>query len=179
MALHKQHPSTQAKCTLCDEGNDTDDHLCFCTDPTAIQIRTGALKSLNDALIDSATDPCLRFILHSGINAWFLTCDNHFSPEVPPDHPCAALLEQAVAEQTAIGWSQICRGRISTTWGDCYNKWLSYLHNPPGTTKLDPLTWTTRIIRWAWETIHHNNSNNNNNNNCSSDSYQENKSASS
>jgi hypothetical protein len=68
-------------------------------------------------------------------------------------HPFPELLDRAINKQNAIGWHQIFRGRLSLAWGFCYMKWQS-LHPPTKkSARLDPDTWTTRIIKWAMSTV--------------------------
>jgi hypothetical protein len=151
--LRKQTPSLSPTCSLCQVANDDDNHMCHCDDDDAVKIRSSAANTLRKLLGDCGTDPILQSILLEGIHTWFASGNDMCFPNVPHDHPFSAQLHQAVVEQNAIGWSQLCRGRLSLAWGECYRAWLNHLHTPPGTKHLDMTTWTTQIARWGFDTV--------------------------
>ena len=152
--LRKETPTLSPTCSLCELAHETDNHLCQCTNKDAESIRSHALSSLRDSLSMCGTDPVLQNILLSGLCSWFSTGNDHFSPPIPHDHPFSSQLSQAVTEQNSISWRQLCQGRLSLAWGECYLAWKAHdFHMPPGTKRLDPTTWTTRFIKWAFATI--------------------------
>ncbi len=61
----------------------------------------------------------------------------------PPD----ILLTQAFVEQTAQGWDQFLRGRVSSKWGQAFN----YLNTDRKQRADDATQWTKNIILKLWE----------------------------
>jgi hypothetical protein len=96
----------------------------------------------------SKTDKALRLLLTYGVETW-LGGEEPDDIDPPDDHPFAAQLREASREQTALGWNQILRGRISKAWGDCYVSWVVLTAKPGTKPSHDPLKWTTKIAKWG------------------------------
>jgi hypothetical protein len=139
---------------LCQHPDETADHMTRCPDPAADTLRQDALDDLRQTLRDCGTDPAIRSLLLQGISGWFATGDP-VQPLQPPDtHPFYHHLLDAIAQQNAIGWDQILRGRLSSTWGLCYTSWAAYSPSPDTDRPLDSCAWTSRIIKWSWDLVH-------------------------
>jgi hypothetical protein len=48
---------------------------------------------------------------------------------------------------------EILRGRLAQAWGTCYISWLEYAPKNPLIKKLNSASWTTLVIKWAWDLV--------------------------
>jgi ribonuclease HI len=160
--LHKQTPSTPLACGLCQAPDETDDHVCRCPHTSSALIRLKALETLTSLLESKGTDPAITNLLTTGCRNWLDTGATTLDLQAPPTHPFPEILNIAISQQNEIGWNHFLRGRLSIAWGFCFMKWQK--QPKPSTTRtadaptrpikhLDPDSWTTHIIKWAFDTV--------------------------
>lgn len=125
--------------------------MCQCTHIGATAIRATALVTLRQLLQKLQTDTALRLLITHGIESW-LDRDTEVLHVCPPDdHPFAAQLKAATLEQNALEWNQVCQGRLSTAWGDCYQSWGALTATQGTTHQFDAIKWTSSIAKWGFQ----------------------------
>jgi hypothetical protein len=98
-------------CPCCLKEVETFEHLLRCPDPRRRKARYDALESLKYHLRQYPQG----LLMASAIKQW--TAANTTTIILPFRQPYQDKVDQAVAEQSHIGWTNFFRGYISSTWG--------------------------------------------------------------
>ena len=111
--LHRWTPSYEHRCPSCNQDHETDDHIYQCQHIQRKQWRQDLLRDIQDTF-GSYLDPDLLIIAKIGLTAFFNNATPLFTERFPPtDSPTYHPLIQ---QQTAIGWDQFIRGKLSKQW---------------------------------------------------------------
>jgi hypothetical protein len=140
-----RHYSTEAdgRCPSCGANRpETEDHIFRCPDPVRQQTRRNLLPQLQIDLQDIQTAPdLLRFIM-TGLHRWIQTGRDDYKPT----RRCFRTL---ALSQSAIGWAQIWRGRISLEFASHQEKF--FRRNHADSTKCTGPLWAKKFIVRLWD----------------------------
>ena len=134
-------------CSLCGK-EETTEHMILCTHPSRLKLRRRYIKSIRTRLKHVHTKPGLIDAFCSAITDWY----DYGVIDPASYHP---QYQEAIIQQSDIGWNHVCMGHISTAW--------STIQFPPGQSPDNAQTrnmWTSSIVevslRWIidflWET---------------------------
>ena len=107
-------------------------------------------RKLLQYFINSETSPELSRILRFGISSWL---DN--KPMVDTKilvENASKTLEEAVVNQTTIGWENVFKGRLSITWSELYNHDLKNKKNEKKHMTADK--WGKDLILILWDFVY-------------------------
>jgi len=151
--MAKRSPLQNKCCPLCQHDDETDDHMCQCKHEGAQNIANEQLQELRNILQKYSTDPTLRTLLVQGVYGWIFQNDKTLDVDPPHDHPYYDQLRQAILDQNAVGWDQILRGRLATSWGTCYTSWNAEFATTHTGKQLPAVQWLTKIAVWGHSTV--------------------------
>jgi len=135
-AIYYQESSA---CPYCPD-TETMQHLFCCTSAPAVAIRTDATRTLSTTLKAISTSEKLSAGIISLLHP---QATDNLSPAGE-----TTATQEAVAAQSALGWDQLLRGRLSTKWR------TSFLQTIPSTTKQgesDAALWVKKLIIALWD----------------------------
>lgn len=132
--LHKQQRSESATCPLCNQSDETHDHLVSCQDPRAISTRQTCFEKWVNTMENLSTDPSLLEIMGNKLRTLL-----HL-PISSSTHTPTAALSRAVHHQNILGWRIFMNGYISIYWG-------KYQDEANTTSKYKPANWRKRLIQ--------------------------------
>jgi hypothetical protein len=135
-------------CPCCNLLPETLDHVFCCSAPTVTENRVMAKDKLRDSLSRANTPEKLLDTIMHGICSWDSKKPGEqqtplFRGSVRPDD---IGLVQAFHEQSAIGWDQFLRGRISRKWGEVY-----LMVGKPKTEVASSTRWTKQLVLALWD----------------------------
>jgi hypothetical protein len=139
--VHRYDKTKPHECIKCKAANEDRDHIIRCPHLTRSLWRSKCLKSLRDKCESMRTRPFLIDILVDGLQAWF----NHLPPPASP-HP---KYDTLIDNQSAIGWSQLFNGRMSTEWSALQDDYLSA--NKIVDQALSGKQWVSGIVATVWK----------------------------
>jgi ribonuclease HI len=141
---------TTDKCPCCESHIETLQHVFWCQEEHCRNHRHEARDKLKTTLTSCKTPQKLLAMILHGIEEWESIESANDKP-VPLYRgsvlPEDILLIQAFQEQTAIGWDQLLRGRISLKWNSAYR----CLVGGKRQVEVSPDPWAKTLIRGLWD----------------------------
>jgi hypothetical protein len=131
---------TEARnCPYCLEAEETQTHYLQCNHTLTDKLWIEYKAKLKATLVQGKTSQILQALLLQAVSDWRTTKQ----PEATTTLPESAIpLSQA---QSAIGWDQIQKGRLSTKWVDMQNEYLRQRRQAPKGEQ-----WATRVVKAIW-----------------------------
>ena len=108
---HKRHYVASPKCPFCDEEENWD-HVFRCMSTRASAFRRERLKLLRDNLQTLPTPGCIVKAMIRGLVIWTGGREEFHIQESMDE----GLLKQAIRDQTSVGWKNIIKGRMVSSW---------------------------------------------------------------
>jgi hypothetical protein len=107
-------------CRLCTNYIECNKHIIQCTSCNKREkLRKQYIHNLQTEMIKMGTNSTTIRVISAHLRAWFQETSPPDMNEIAPE--ASYQLQQAVKEQTSIGWDQWFRGRITRKWGELYN----------------------------------------------------------
>jgi hypothetical protein len=137
-------------CSECSTEIETQDHMIKC--------KSDSRQSIRDSLLTGAEEICkknnvpseMTNAFMSGLTAWI---KNEKIPNIKTIVPNASIqLKKTYREQTLIGWDQIVKGRIATSWSQFINHKLDQ-NDEDNSQYTTSETWGVKIIVHLWKHI--------------------------
>lgn len=133
---HQKHSS----CPRCGHDDETTQHVLLCQEDSAVEKWDTAIAELNKWMEDNNASPAIQSSVINHLRTWqsqtnFIFVDNS-----------NLLAEQAIEEQTSIGWNNFLCGFISNQWRE-----LQQQHLTESGSRKSAILWISRFQRRIWE----------------------------
>ena len=130
-------------CPCCGKPNEDTKHVWQCDAPSAFQCKTTAAQKFDGYLQTIGTRPEVKEALGHSIRI-FLGLASNWHQGLASD-----TLNEAIHDQTLLGWEQFMLGRMVTTWrlaqGDYTTQWQPFLNSK---------NWIPNLVRRIWQLSH-------------------------
>ena len=112
--------------------------------PDSTQVQTYTTHTLRQLLQTQKVSPLMITVLIHQLTHWYQRNPQPFPFDQHPQDTYILLLQQAVNEQSQIGWSNFLRGRLTNTWYTAHDHdhKARYLSQRYSTTNIAPLLVT-------------------------------------
>ena len=133
-------------CPQCQKHKEDVDHIMICKHPDAYEKRMKSIVELKKWMESAKTSPqiveCIILTMIAGPNATF--------EEMLPGS-ADQLIRDAATEQDAIGWNNLCKGRLSKTWRKVQQ---NYLLEQNLMRRRSSKSWCANFILHLYEVVH-------------------------
>ena len=137
------------RCPICNEENETTQHVIQCKDETVQNMLQEEFNNLHKWLTTIQTSSELRECITSCLKQWTQKGTIDYKPT-------NLILQQAIKEQEDIGWLRFFQGFWTPKWRNCQEQYMNMTNSSKS-----PILWTSktqrRIWRIAWSTWRHRN----------------------
>jgi Reverse transcriptase (RNA-dependent DNA polymerase) len=137
-------------CKLCDDFIECQEHILQC--PKCVlrqQSRDTYLTDLRRYMEATHTNSLTCNVIITHLTNWLNNDPQQDMRTIAPE--ASFTIQQAVTEQTRIGWDHWFKGRISTTWGVLYGNDLQVVnHNMRNQT---PDSWAKQLVEITWKFV--------------------------
>jgi hypothetical protein len=151
LPTHAHHASSYnitSKCPMCNQEEETNQHFLSCSAPSVTTKVESLLQALYDRLVKIKLDPILLYYILQSVTHW-----RTIAAPPTPDF-CTGSYKKLFSEQSAIGWSHLIQGRISTCWVDIQNEYETnaLLKAPEGSKTLArAIAFTFEVVSELWQ----------------------------
>lgn len=148
---HLFHDSKSANCSFCESMVEDNDHLIQCQNCSESRRRLQQEWELqiHDSLSSEYTPGEVKTVITAAIHCWI-----HRVP-IPPIFRILPTATEAVRHayeaQTALGWDNFIRGKISCRWAECIAVHLSSWGISP--KSMTPERWATQLLLDLWNGV--------------------------
>jgi hypothetical protein len=112
--LHQQDPQHPKKCPSCNE-QETNDHVSACNNLDRVKLRKNMIKTVRKTMEKTNTNIKAQEIIIQGLTEAVLHGTDQLDTSKISFEP-QGILNQALQDQNAIGWTNFYKGRISKKW---------------------------------------------------------------
>ena len=147
--LQKYDSKNNPACPTCGHPEETQQHFFQCSHTTRLEWRGTFNTAFHETMTKHHTHPGLLALAQEGMNAFMES--RPISLQHVPDFPGRQLL---IEEQSAIGWENFIRGRVSKRWLKIQIKHLKRIdkydvkRSPKWTNTLIHTVWTHVLLLW-------------------------------
>ena len=103
-------------CSLCGADKKNDNHPFSCTNPTMQDAHKESLKNLKKTLKTIGTYPLMTEVIIHYLKNWMKHTQPDYTHRLLQSIPIHHSLLQNIQDQTSIGWDNLLRGKIATSW---------------------------------------------------------------
>ncbi len=132
-------------CSCCNNLEETFSHVFSCSAGPTTQNREHEKQSFAAVLMKIKTPQVLQDHIMSGLHQWE-SHESIWSPSRGSVAPTDKLLTYAFTEQTTVGWDNIVKGRITSSWRSTFEA----LHTAKHPTEASRL-WSKQLINALWD----------------------------
>jgi hypothetical protein len=136
-------------CPCCRQTEESLDHIYQCSAPSVVENREILLESLRSYMLSIQTPAQVVSSFVAGVDWWLNPMETSTRPVAPSAgsvRPFDMMLTDAFVDQTALGWNQAIRGRLSKKWTNTIA-----FHNKHQSQKLDMDRWAKLLIKKVWD----------------------------
>lgn len=137
-------------CSECKRETETQDHVMFCRAENRQVIRLELITQLKEICKKNKVPEEMTTAFMGGVNAWITKTKIPNIRTLVPN--ASSQLKRTYREQTSIGWDQIAKGRIATSWSQFIYHEIEKENNRDEKYS-SAETWGVSIIKETWKHI--------------------------